>query len=111
MEHLTHGWESDLDAASLAEFVRTLVEASPMPGADGTVLADPAVLGGALRFFVGELDGRTVATAGARIGPGVNDVEWVSTRPEVRSRALRDARDRVARWSRWVASLARRAGT
>jgi predicted GNAT family acetyltransferase len=27
-----------------------------------------------------------VATAGARLGHGLNDVEWVSTRPEVRGR-------------------------
>jgi GNAT superfamily N-acetyltransferase len=87
------------DAASLAEFVTTIVEAYPIPGAEGSALADPAVLGGSLRFFLGELDGRVVATAGARIGHGVNDVEWVSTRPEVRGRGIGAA-------VTWAATLA-----
>lgn len=72
------------DATTLADFVSTLIEGYPMPGAEGTALADTRVLGGDIRLFVGYVTGTPVATAGARIGHGVNDVEWVATRPECR---------------------------
>lgn len=72
------------DATALADFVSTLIDGYPMPGAEGTTLADSRVLGGDIRLFVGYVDDRPVATAGARVGHGVNDVEWVATRLEHR---------------------------
>lgn len=74
--------------AELAEFMTTIIEAYPIPGAEGSPLADPAILGGPIRLFVGDVDGRAVATAGARIGHGLVDVEWVSCRPEARRRGV-----------------------
>jgi hypothetical protein len=74
------------DAAGLKDFVETLIEGYPMPGAEGTSIADPTILDGPFRLFVGYVDGLPVATAGARLGHGLNDVEWVSTRPEARGR-------------------------
>jgi len=83
----------------LARFVTTIVEAYPMPGGESSGLADPHVLEPALHFFVGEIGGATVATAGARVGHGVNDVEWVSTRAEHRRRGIGAALT-------WAATLA-----
>jgi hypothetical protein len=74
------------DEPGLKDFVTTLIEAYPMPGAEGTSIADPAVLEGPFRLFVGYVDGAPVGTAGARLGHGLNDVEWVSTRSELRGR-------------------------
>ena len=74
------------DQAALEEFVTTLVEAYPMPGADRTVLRNPALLDAAVRLFVGYVDDRPVGTSGARLGHGLVDVEWVSARAEVRGR-------------------------
>ncbi len=83
----------------LTDFVRTLVEAYPMPGGESSGIADPRALGGSIRLFVGRADGRAVATAGARIGHGVNDVEWVSTLPSHRRRGIGEA-------VTWAATLA-----
>lgn len=87
------------DAASLAEFIETLVDAYPMPGGERTAIADPALLGGPLRFFTGYVGDVAVATAGARIGHGIVDVEWVSTRAEHRRRGFGAA-------VTWAATLA-----
>lgn len=76
------------DRSTLHDFVATLVDAYPMPGANGTALADPSVLGGAIHLFVGYLDGTPVATAGTHASHGVNDVEWVSTLPACRGRGV-----------------------
>ncbi|CAM02220.1 Acetyltransferase (GNAT) family protein [Saccharopolyspora erythraea NRRL 2338] len=76
------------DRRMLADFVRTLVEGYPMPGAADTVLADEAVLRGPVRLFVGYVDGEPVATSGARLGHGIVDVEWVSTLPSHRRRGI-----------------------
>jgi hypothetical protein len=76
------------DVQTLGDFVATIVDAYPMPNAAGTALADPSVLGGPIALFVGYLDGRPVATAGAHVGCGVNDVEWVSTRSDCRGRGI-----------------------
>jgi GNAT superfamily N-acetyltransferase len=75
-----------IDRETLAEFVRTLVEGYPMPGAAGTVLTDPRVLAGPIALFTGYVDGVPVATAGARTGHGIVDVEWVATLPQHRGR-------------------------
>ncbi len=52
-----------------------------------------------IRLFVGDVDGVPVATSGARIGHGVNDVEWVSTRAGHRRRGIGAALT-------WAATLA-----
>jgi hypothetical protein len=75
-------------AADLGRFSSTLVDAYPMPGGDRSGVADPRVLGSAIRLFVGEIDGVTVATSGAWVGHGINDVEWVSTRADHRRRGI-----------------------
>lgn len=87
------------DEGTLEDFVRTLVEAYPMPSAGNTVLADPNVLGGPIRLFVGYLDGKPVATSGARLGHGIVDVEWISCRSAWRGRGIGAART-------WAATLA-----
>jgi hypothetical protein len=72
----------------LDDFVATLVEAYPIGSAEGTALADPAVLDGPVRLFVGYVDGRPVSTAGARLGHGIVDVEWVATLSAYRRRGI-----------------------
>ncbi|GGJ74766.1 hypothetical protein GCM10010123_00900 [Pilimelia anulata] len=76
------------DAAGLAAFVATLVAAYPMPAAADTVLADAAVLAADIRLYVGYVDGTPVGTAGARLGAGVTDVEWVAVLPAYRGRGI-----------------------
>jgi hypothetical protein len=73
---------------TLDDFVRTVVEAYPMPGAEGTVLSDLALLDGPIALFVGYLDGEPVATSGSYTEHGIVDVEWVSARPECRGRGV-----------------------
>jgi hypothetical protein len=72
----------------LRQFLDTIVEAYPMPNAGGSPLGDLSILGGPIRLFVGYLDGVPVATAGARIGHGLVDVEWVSCQPTARRRGI-----------------------
>lgn len=72
------------DQRTVDDFVRTLVEAYPMPDAADTALADESLLGGPVRLFVGYVDDQPVATSGARLGHGIVDVEWVSTLPSHR---------------------------
>lgn len=52
----------------------------PWPRANGA--------GDDITLFVGYLDGRPVATAGACTGHGVNAVEWVATHPSARGRGI-----------------------
>lgn len=85
--------------SDLSDFVQTLVTAYPMPGGDSSGIADPRVMSDSIRLFVGRVDGVPVATAGARIGHGVNDVEWVSTMPTHRRRGFGEALT-------WAATLA-----
>ena len=85
--------------ADLADFVQTLVEAYPMPGGESSGIADMRVLDASIRLFVGRVEGATVATSGARVGHGVNDVEWVSTRSDHRRRGIGEAMT-------WAATLA-----
>ncbi|MET9343436.1 hypothetical protein [Nonomuraea sp. NPDC003804] len=76
------------DRRGLADFVRTLVEAYPMPEAEGTVFGDARVLDGPIKLFVGYAGDRPVATSGSRLGHGIVDVEWVSTLPSHRGRGI-----------------------
>jgi ribosomal protein S18 acetylase RimI-like enzyme len=87
------------DAAALADFTTTLVRGYPMPGAARSTVADVRVLDAPIRLFVGYVDGQPVATAGARIGHGVIDVEWVATLPAHRRRGIGAALT-------WAATLA-----
>lgn len=76
------------DAASLSDFLTTLIRAYPMPGAETSPFSDVRILDPSLRLFVGYVGGVPVATAGVHIGQGLNDVEWVSTMPDHRGRGI-----------------------
>jgi hypothetical protein len=87
------------DAETLSTFLEAIVEGYPMPGGEHSPIADPRVLGGPVRFFVGYVDGRPVATSGVHLGNGLNDVEWVSTMSHARRRGYGEALT-------WAATLA-----
>jgi GNAT superfamily N-acetyltransferase len=76
-------------AADLEVLQHTIVEAYPfdVPGAREPVLV-PQAVGGALRLWVGWYEGRPVATALSFVAHGVNQIEWISTRAEVRGRGI-----------------------
>jgi hypothetical protein len=89
-------------AAELEDFGRTLVEAFPVPqlagrpyGGYGPELLDVP----GWRMWVGRIDGRPVATSAVHVHSGINDVEWISTRPEARGRGVGAA-------VTWAATLA-----
>lgn len=67
------------DVEQLASFVDVLVESFSMPQGTETVIAGSTFLDGPVRLFLGLVDGRAVATAGAREGHGIVDVDWVAT--------------------------------
>ncbi len=98
------GWQAGLDLqevrdeAALATFFTTIVEAYPMPGS-ASALADPAILGTGVRFWVGYEDDRPVGTAGVFVGHGVNDVEWISVHDRDRGKGYGAALT-------WAATLA-----
>lgn len=85
--------------SDLSDFVDTLVDAYPMPGGESSGIADMRALDASIRLFVGRVDDVAVATSGARIGHGLNDVEWVSTRSDHRRRG-------IGRAVTWAATLA-----
>ena len=87
------------DAVTLAEFVATLLGAFDVQATEGLPLADPRILDGPFQLFLGLLDGRPVATAGARLGHGLVDVEWVGCLPDARGRGIGAA-------VTWAATLA-----
>ena len=66
-------------------FVRTLMEAYPMPG-PGSPVFDRRILGGPIRLFVGFEGDRPVGTAGVVVDHGLNDVEWISMMPDCRGK-------------------------
>jgi GNAT superfamily N-acetyltransferase len=75
------------DTETLADFERTLIEAYPVAEMQPVVpqsFLHPDVLATDWRLFVGYLDGRPVATAGAFVTPAMTMVELVSARPETR---------------------------
>lgn len=93
-------------AEELEEFGRTLVEAFPVPelagmpyGGFGPGLLDVP----GWRMWVGRIDGRPVATSAVHLHSGVNDVEWISARPETRGRGVGAA----VTWAATVADPAR----
>jgi hypothetical protein len=75
------------DGAALDTFVDTLIEAYPIPGAQGSAF-DERVLDGPIHLFIGREDGRPVATAGTYVGHGLNDVEWVSVMADCRGKGF-----------------------
>ncbi|MGZ4689493.1 MAG: GNAT family N-acetyltransferase [Acidimicrobiia bacterium] len=85
------------DEAGMADFARAL-EGYPATGtevfADARILDVPGV-----RVWVGYLDGRPVACAGAHVNDVCVDVEWVATHEDVRGRGFGAA-------VTWAATLA-----
>ena len=82
----------------LLDVVEVLAEGFGIP-TSGSPLAKPQVLGGPVRMWVGSEGDRSVATASARIGAGVLDVEAVATVPDCRGRGYGEALT-------WAATLA-----
>ena len=74
-----------------ATFARALTEGYPMPGGDDGPFGRDDVLAGPLRLYLGMVDGKPVATAGACVAHGLNDVEWVSTMPDARRQGYGEA--------------------
>jgi hypothetical protein len=75
----------------LEEFTTTLVEAFPVPELAGLPLGGygpPLIDVDGWNMWVGRIDGRAVATAGAWVHGGLVDVEWISARPETRGRGI-----------------------
>ena len=89
-------------ADEVDEFGRAVAEAFPIPpliglpyGGFGPGLLDVP----GWRMWTARVDGRVVGTAAVHVHGGINDVEWISARPEVRNRGVGAA---VA----WAATLA-----
>jgi hypothetical protein len=80
------------DAATLAAFDTTLVEAYPVPGMEGRrhfgdgVLETPG-----WHMWLALADGHPVGTAAAHVTDAFVDVEWISLRPEQRGRRIGEA--------------------
>lgn len=73
-------------APASADFEHVLVTGYPVLPRSGAVA--PGLLGTAVRRFVGYLDGRPVAVAGAALGHGLVEIDWVATVPDVRRRGF-----------------------
>jgi len=87
------------DAAGMADFARAL-EGYPAPAAQTGAFADGRILDvPGLRIWVGYLDGRPVACAGAHVTDACVDVEYVATHADVRGRGFGAALT-------WAATLA-----
>ena len=82
--------EEVTDAASLATFERTLVDAFPVPDMDPVKapLFQPRYLDGASRAYLAFLDDEPVATAAAHVAAGANQVEFVATLPKARGQGI-----------------------
>jgi ribosomal protein S18 acetylase RimI-like enzyme len=81
-----------VDAATAVDWERTLVEAFPDPALQphrpGCFLPPSALDAPRWLHWVGYVDGRAAATASAHVGDHHVDVEFISTRPEVRGRGV-----------------------
>jgi hypothetical protein len=75
-------------SAELVVFLHTIAEAYPMPHGEGSAVGAAALADSGIALFVGYLAGRPVATAGTYVGHGLNDVEWISTHPDVRGKGV-----------------------
>jgi ribosomal protein S18 acetylase RimI-like enzyme len=77
------------DADALADFTRVLVEGYPMP-ADGhsSVFTPELIADDAIHLYVGYADSQPVVTAGAAVGHGIVEVDWVATLPAYRRRGF-----------------------
>ena len=78
-------------AEELEVFGSTLVEAFPVPALAGRPFGGygPELLDvPGWRMWLGRIDGRPVATSAVHVHGGVNDVEWISARPETRGRGV-----------------------
>ncbi|HSR24655.1 MAG TPA: GNAT family N-acetyltransferase [Candidatus Eisenbacteria bacterium] len=73
-------------ATANADFEHVLVTGYPALPRSGAV--GPDLLGTAVRRFVGYLDGRPVTVAGAAVGHGLVEIDWVATVPDVRRRGF-----------------------
>jgi hypothetical protein len=83
--------EEVVDDTGRAAYDRALVEGFPVDGLDGAALIEPGWLDIAgWRMFVGYVDDRPVASAGAFIGEHVH-VEQVATLPDARGRGFGEA--------------------
>jgi hypothetical protein len=71
-------------------FVNTICDAYPMPRSEPTAF-DPRILGGPMKLYLGYDGDRPVATAGAVVEAGINDVEWISVMDDCRSRGFGEA--------------------
>jgi hypothetical protein len=74
-------------AEEAAVFGATIEEAYPMPGAAGSALTQ-AYDTDALTLFNGYYGDRCVATGGVWNSEGINDVGWISARPETRRKGV-----------------------
>lgn len=78
-------------ADELEEFGTTMVEAFPVPELAGRPFGGfgPGLLEvPGWSMWIGRLDGRAVATSAGFLHGGINDVEWISNRPEARGRGI-----------------------
>lgn len=83
-----------LDEATLLDFEKVFVEGFPI----GDLLPyrpksfiDERAIGGSVRFFVGYVDGKPVATGGVCVARGMNMVEFIATLPDARGRGIGEA--------------------
>ena len=75
-------------AEDAATFTRILEDAYPMPGARAAAMAQLSEYDGPMRLYNGYLGGEAVATAGAWVGDGLNDVGWISAMPSTRRKGV-----------------------
>jgi hypothetical protein len=79
------------DAADLATFEATVIEAYPLSDMDPQAvptLFQPGYLDETSFLYLGLLGGEPVATSAAHVAAGVNHVEFVSTRGHARGRGI-----------------------
>jgi len=88
------------DAATVATFDQTLIEAYPVDAMRGRRgFADGVLDIRGFRLWLGLLDGAPVATAAAHVTDTLVDVEWISAMPAARGRRIGEALT-------WAATLA-----